>query len=271
MHLLTIVLPSALATANRITEPGSASDSAHSRHGARRSKASNERLEEPRPPARATMKNYFTHSGKQESREVTITDLDMGTFDYFCNPSIFGKNAGAGQCSKRLASAAGGLPLYLWEKCRGRAVQQKIGECYRWGATPLSLAKMQGQGSAVKNWRALPLGGYPSSLGKMQGQGSAAKNWRALPLGGYPAIFGKNAGARQCSKKLASATAGGLPLIFGKNAGARQCNKIVERCWGATPLSCRCSKNLASATAGGRPLYLWENHGSPNPYENPIG
>ena len=60
------------------------------------------------------MKNYFTHSGKQESREVTITDLDMGTFDYFCNPSIFGKNAGLqGQGSKRLASAAGGLPLYF--------------------------------------------------------------------------------------------------------------------------------------------------------------
>ena len=114
MHLLTIVLPSALATANRITEPGSASDSAHSRHGARRSRASDERLEEPRPPACATMKNYFTHSGKQESREVTITDLDMGTFDYFCNPSIFGKNAGLqGQGSKRLASAAGGLPLYF--------------------------------------------------------------------------------------------------------------------------------------------------------------
>ena len=97
------------------------------------------------------MKNYFTHSGKQESREVTITDLDMGTFDYFCNPSIFGKyaglqgqgsaakdwralpggypsifgkNAGAGQCSKKLASAtAGGLPRYLWQKCRGKAVQ----------------------------------------------------------------------------------------------------------------------------------------------------
>ena len=189
MHLLTIVLPSALATANRITEPGSASDSAHSRHGARRSRASDERLEEPRPPARATMKNYFTHSGKQESREVTITDLDMGTFDYVCNASIFGKNAGAGQCSKRLASAAGGLPLYFWEKCRGRAVQQKIGERYRWGATPLSLGKMQGRGSAAKNWRALPLGGYPSIFGKMQGQGSAAK--------------------------------------------------IGERCWGATPLSCR--------------------------------
>ena len=138
----------------------------------------------------------------------------MGTFDYFCNPSIFGKNAGAGQCSKRLASAAGGLPLYLWEKCRGRAVQQKIGERYRWGATPLSLAKMQGQGSkklasatagglplylweneragqCSKNWRAL-LGGYPSIL---QEQGSAVKIWRALPLGGDPCIFGKNMGA----------------------------------------------------------------------------
>ena len=128
MHLLTIVLPSALATANRITEPGSAT--------------------QPTPDmARATMKNYFTHSGKQESREVTITDLDMGTFDYFCNPSlgkmqgqgsavkdwralprgypsIFGKNAGVGQCSKKLASAtAGGLPRYLWQNCRGKAVQ----------------------------------------------------------------------------------------------------------------------------------------------------
>ena len=123
MHLLTIVLPSALATANRITKPGSASDSAHSRHGAHRLKASDERLEEPRPPARATMRNYFTHSGKQESREVTITDLDMGTFDYFCNPSIFGKNAGAGQCSKKLASAtAGGYPI-SFGKCKGRAVQ----------------------------------------------------------------------------------------------------------------------------------------------------
>ena len=114
----------------------------------RAARASDERLEEPRPPARATMKNYFTHSGKQESREVTITDLDMGTFDYFATPlslgkmpgqgsaakdwralpggypSIFGKNAGAGQCSKTLASAtAGGLPRYLWQKCRGKAVQ----------------------------------------------------------------------------------------------------------------------------------------------------
>ena len=106
------------------------------------------------------------------------------------------------------------LPLYLWEKCRGRAVQQKIGERYRWGATPLSLAKMQGQGSkklasatagglplylwenagagqCSKNWRAL-LGGYPSIL---QEQGSAVKIWRALPLGGDPCIFVKNMGA----------------------------------------------------------------------------
>ena len=89
-------------------------------------------------------------------------------------------------------------------------MQQKIGERYRWGAAPLSLAKMQGQGSAVKNWRALPLGGekcrgkavqqnwrallggYPSIL---QEQGSAVKIWRALPLGGDPCIFGKNMGA----------------------------------------------------------------------------
>ena len=190
MHLLTIVLPSALATANRITEPGSASDSAHSRQGARRSRASDERLEEPRPPARVTMKNYFSHSGKQESREVTITDLDMGTFDYFCNPSIFGKNAGAGQCSKKLASAAGGLPLYLWEKCRGRAVQEKIGERYRWGL-PYIFGKNAGAGQCSKNWRAL-LGGYPSIL---QEQGSAVKIWRALPLGRDPCIFGKNMGA----------------------------------------------------------------------------
>ena len=53
-------------------------------------------------------------------------------------PSIFGKNAGAGQCSKKLERAFG---------------------------------KMQGQGSAVKNWRAL-LGGYPSIL---QEQGIAVK------------------------------------------------------------------------------------------------
>ena len=167
MHLLTIVLPSALATANRITEPGSAT--------------------QPTPDmARATMKNYFTHSGKQESREVTITDLDMGTFDYFCNPSIFGKNARAGQCSKRLASAAEGLPLYLWEKCGGGAVQQKIGERYRWGATPLS-------------------------LGKMQGQGSAAKKLASATAGGLPLYLWEKCMGKAVPQKLASATAGGLP------------------------------------------------------------
>ena len=289
MHLLTIVLPSALATANRITEPGSAT--------------------QPTPDmARATMKNYFTHSGKQESREVTITDLDMGTFDYFCNPSIFGKNAGAGQCSKRLASAAEGLPLYLWEKCGGRAVQQKIGERHRWGATPLSLAKLQGQGSAVKklasatagglplifgknawarqcrkNWPALPLGGYPSifgknagagqcgkqlerAFGKMQGQGSAVKNWRALPLGATLYLW-ENARAGQGSKRLASA-AGGLPHYLREKCRGRAVPPKLASAAGGLPLylagAGQCIKNLASATAGGRPLYLWEKHGSPN-------
>ena len=214
------------------------------------------RLEEPRPPARATMKNYFTHSGKQESREVTITDLDMGTFDYFCNPSIFGKNAGAGQCSKRLASAAGGLPLYLWEKCRGRAVQQKIGERYRWGATPLSLAKMQGQGNAVKKLASATAGGLPLIFGKNAGARQCSKNWQALRLGGYPSIFGKNAGAGQCSKKLERA--------FGKMQGQGS----AEKNWRALPLGAtlylwenaragQCSKRLASA-AGGLPHYLWE-------------
>ena len=98
------------------------------------------------------MKNYFTHSGKQESREVTITDLDMGTFDYFCTPLSLGNMLG----------------------CRGRAVQQKIGERCR-GATPLSLRKMQWQGSAAKNWRALPLGGYPAIFGKTAGQNCRGK------------------------------------------------------------------------------------------------
>ena len=73
----------------------------------------------------------------------------------------------------------------------------------------------------------------------MQGQGSAVKDWRALP-GGCHSIFGENAGAGQCSKKLASATAGGLPSYLWQNAGARQCSKkkFGERYrWGATPLS----------------------------------
>ena len=260
MHLLTIVLPSALATANRITEPGSASDSAHSRHGARRSRASDGRLEEPRPLARATMKNYFTHSGKEESREVAITDFDMGTFDYFCNPSIFGKNAGAGQCSKRLASAAGVLPLYLWEKCRGRAVQQKIGERYRSGATPLSLAKMQGQGMArqcSKKFASATAGGLPLIFGKNAAR-QCSKNWRALPLRGLPLIFGKNAWARQCNKNWRALPLGGYPSIFGKNAGAGQCGKKLERAFGKMQGQGSAVKNWRALPLGAT-LYLWEN------------
>ena len=163
-------------------------------------------------------------------------DLDMGTFDYCCNPSIFGKNAGAGQCSKRLASAAGRLPFYLWEKCRGRAVQQKIGERYRWGATPLSLAKMQGQGSAVKNWRGLPL-----NFGKNAGARQCSKKWRALPLGGYPSIFGKNAGAGQCSKNW-RALLGGYPSILQEQGSA-------VKIWRALPLGgdpCIFGKNMGA-------------------------
>ena len=128
---------------------------------------------------------------------------------------------------QKLASAtAGGLPLYLWENAGAGQCSKKLERAF---------GKMQGQGSAVKNWRALPLGGYPI-FGKMQGQGSAVQDWRAL-LGGYPSIFGKNAGAGQCSKNWL-ALLGGYPSILGKNAGAGQC-----------------SKKLASATSGGRPLY----------------
>ena len=50
---------------------------------------------------------------------------------------------------------------------------------------------MQGQGSAAKIgercWGATPL--------SLQEQGSAVKIWRALPLGGDPCMFGKNMGA----------------------------------------------------------------------------
>ena len=53
---------------------------------------------------------------------------------------------------------------------------------------------MQGQGSAAKNWRALPLGGYPSSLGKMQGQGSAAKIGERYRWGATPLSLGKMQG-----------------------------------------------------------------------------
>ena len=203
----------------------------------------------------------------------------MGTFDYFCNPSIlgrmqgqgsavkdwralpegypsiFGKNAGAGQCSKKLASAtAGGLPRYLWQKCRGKAVQKKIGERYRWGL-PLIFGKNAGARQCSKNWRALPLGGYPSIFGKnagagqcskklgarfweMQGQGSAVKNWRALPLGATLYLW-ENARAGQCSKRLASA-AGGLPhYLWEKCRGRAVQQKLASAAGGATPLSCR--------------------------------
>ena len=99
----------------------------------------------------------------------------------------------------------------------------------------------------------------------MQGQGSAVKDWRALPEG-YPSIFGKNAGAGQCSTKLASATAGGLPrYLWQKCRGKAVQKKIGERYrWGATPHlweKCRgkaVQQKLASATAGGLPLCLWE-------------
>ena len=196
----------------------------------------------------------------------------MGTFDYFCNPSIFGKNAGAGQCSKRLANAAEGLPLYLWENCRGKAVQQKIGERYRWGATPLSLAKLQGQGSAVKKLASATAGGLPLIFGKNAGAWQCSKNWRALPLGGYPSIFGKNARAGQCSKRVASA-AGGLPHYLWEKCRGRAVPQKLASAAGGLPLylagAGQCSKNLASATAKGDPCIFGKNIRARIP--NPIG
>ena len=139
-------------------------------------------------------------------------------------------------------------------------MQQKIGERYRWGATPLSLAKMQGQGSAVKNWRGLPL-----NFGKNAGARQCSKKWRALPLGGYPSIFGKNAGAGQCSKKLerafgkiagAGSAAVGLPHYLWEKCRGRAVQQKLASAAGGLPLYLagvgQCSKNLASATAGGR-------------------
>ena len=52
-------------------------------------------------------------------------------------PTIFGKNAGAGQCNKNWRALLGGYPSILQE-----------------------------QGSAVKIWRALLLGGDPCIFGK---------------------------------------------------------------------------------------------------------
>ena len=157
-------------------------------------------------------------------------------------------------------------------------MQQKIGERYRWGATPRSLAKMQGQGSAEKNWRALPLGGYPSSLGKMQGQGSAAKigeryRWGATPLSlgkmqgqgsavkSWSALSG-NVRAGQCSKKIGERYRWGLPYIFGKTQGQGSAVKDWRALLGGYPTifgknagAGQCSKNWR-ALLGGLPLYL---------------
>ena len=90
-------------------------------------------------------------------------------------PSIFGKNAGVGQCSK-----LGGYPAIFGKNAGARQCSKKIGERYRWGATPLSLGKMHGQGSAAKIGERYRWGATPLSLGKMQGQGSAANSWSAL-------------------------------------------------------------------------------------------
>ena len=68
---------------------------------------------------------------------------------------------------------------------------------------------MQGQGSAVKDWRAL-LGGYPRAV--PQKLASAA--------GGLPLYL---AGAGQCIKNLASATAGGRPLYLWEKHGSPNC------------------------------------------------
>ena len=157
-------------------------------------------------------------------------------------PAIFGKNAGARQCSKKIGERyRWGATPHLWEKCRGKAVQQKLASATAGGATPLSLGKMQGQGSAVKSWSAL--------LGKCRGQ--CSKRIGERYRWGLPSIFGKNAGAGQCSKKLECAFVKNwraLPLgatlylrenALGKMQGQGSAAKIGERCWGATPLSCR--------------------------------
>ena len=102
------------------------------------------------------MKNYFTHSGKQESREVTITDLDMGTFDYFCNPSIFGKMQGQGSAVKDWRALPLGATLYLLENARAGQCSKRLASA-AWGATPLSLGKMQGR--AVQQKLASAAGG----------------------------------------------------------------------------------------------------------------
>ena len=70
---------------------------------------------------------------------------------------------------------------------------------------------MQGQGSAVKDWRAL-LGGYPTIFGKNAGAGQCSKNWRAL-LGGYPSILQEQGSAVKIWRAL---PLGGDPSSLGK-------------------------------------------------------
>ena len=98
----------------------------------------------------------------------------------------------------------------------------------------------------------------------MQGQGSAVKNWRALPLGATLYLW-ENARAGQFNKRLASA-AGGLPHYLWEKCRGRAVQQKLATLLGGYP-----SILQEQGTAGGRPLYLWEKHGSPNPYENPIG
>ena len=74
---------------------------------------------------------------------------------------------------------------------------------------------MQGQGSAVKDWRAL-LGGYPTIFGKNAGAGQCSKNWRAL-LGGYPSILQEQGSAVKFDERYRW---GRDPCIFRKNMGA---------------------------------------------------
>ena len=73
---------------------------------------------------------------------------------------------------------------------------------------------MQGQGSAVKDWRAL--GGYPTFFGKNAGAGQCSKNWRALP-GVYHSILQEQGSAVKIGRALLLR---GDPCIFAKNIGA---------------------------------------------------
>ena len=70
---------------------------------------------------------------------------------------------------------------------------------------------MQGQGSAVKDWRAL-LGGFPTIFGKNAGAGQCSKNWRAL-LGGYPSILQEQGSAVKIWRALPLKA---TPVSFGK-------------------------------------------------------